>query len=102
MREYLIHFATPWSTFYADSAMTRTFVTFAHIGGLIVGAGRAVLTDGMMLSAWRRGVDAKNVALVVLAESHRTVLAGLGVVVVSGILLFAANLDTYLVSRFFW
>jgi predicted tellurium resistance membrane protein TerC len=35
-------------------------------------------------------------------KTHNIVLAGLAVVIASGVLLFAADLDAYLVSKLFW
>ena len=37
-----------------------------------------------------------------LEGTHRIVLCGLAAVAVSGLLLFAADTDTYLYSKFFW
>lgn len=87
-----------WSEFYSNSAMWRTGVLYAHMGGLLLGGGCAVAADRLTLLA--APDDAHQLKAV--AGVHRVVLAGLGAMVVSGVLMLAANLDTYIVSRFFW
>ena len=86
-----------WSDLYSGSAALRTAIGFSHLGALLVGGGCAVgddlgtlrATDLAHLPKHRKGV-------------HRTVVAGLVVLVVSGALLLLANLDTYLHSTVFW
>jgi len=43
-----------------------------------------------------------GVAADTIHQTHRVVLAGLTAVMVSGVLLFAADVDTYAPSRLFW
>jgi len=87
-----------WSDIYSNSAFLRSAILFAHVGGLLVGAGSAVAMDRITLTA--APGDAHQ--LKALAGSHRIVLGGLVAIIVSGVLMLAANLDTFLVSRFFW
>ena len=37
-----------------------------------------------------------------LAGTHRVVILGLGFIIVSGLLLFAADIETFFYSRIFW
>jgi hypothetical protein len=90
------HFCESWSLVYSDSSFLRTLIAFAHIGGLVVSGGYALSEDRAILSAARRG-DA-----VAPRSAHGVVIGGLAVVFVSGLLLVAANLDSYLASRAFW
>lgn len=91
-----------WTTLYSNSAALRTSVAFAHIAGLVVGGGSAIVADRATLAAWRRDAGARLAQVRVLHATHRGVLVGLGVVTVSGVLLFAADVDTYLDSSVFW
>jgi hypothetical protein len=97
---YLSSFATTWGSSYANHAALRTVVTFAHVASLIVGGGAAVTADRMALGA---SDDAGHVtALDALCGTHRVVLWSLVLVVLSGLLMLAADLDALLYSRVFW
>ena len=93
----LAQVAQAWSDFYSGSPALRTAIGFSHLGALLVGGGCAVGDDLATLRAsdlahlpkHRKGV-------------HRTVVAGLAILIVSGLALFFANLDTYLYSKVFW
>lgn len=91
-----------WSEMYADSAVLRTIVEFAHVGGLLVGGGAAVAADRGTLSASRRDGASRQSHVRALHATHRIVVGSLIVVAASGFLLLAADLDTYLHSRVFW
>jgi hypothetical protein len=54
------------------------------------------------LSAARHDAETRQRQLAAIHQTHRIVVLGLAAVIVSGILLFGADLDTYLVSRVFW
>jgi uncharacterized membrane protein len=84
--------------------MLRTTVNFAHIAGLVGGGGAAIVEDRAMLAALRHDEDEEVRRQRVHAQrrTHRVVLTGLVFVIASGLLLFAADLDTYLYSRVFW
>lgn len=89
--------AQAWSDLYSGSPTLRTAIGFSHLGALLVGGGCAVGDDLATLRAsdlahlpkHRKGV-------------HRTVVGGLAILIVSGALLFFANLDTYLYNKVFW
>jgi len=102
MSLWLQHSIAIWSEMYADSAVLRTVVVFAHVGGLLVGGGAAVAADRGTLSASRRDDASRQSHVRALHATHRIVVASLIVVATSGFLLLAANLDTYLHSRVFW
>ena len=92
-----------WAALYQDPAALRTGVGFAHIAGLVVGGGCAIAEDRAILIADDAAVEVRR-AQVRRAHhaAHRVVIGGLGVVMISGVLLFAADLQTYLHSRPFW
>lgn len=91
-----------WSAFYSNHAMMRTAVEFVHIGGLVLGGGCAITADLATISAARRNVAARDAQLAVLERTHTLVIGGLIALSVSGALLFAADVDTFLHSRVFW
>lgn len=91
-----------WASLYANSAMLRTLLGFAHVAGLLVGGGSAIVVDRAMLRAYRVGGGDRTVQLSAIQSAHRVVMLGLLLVTLSGALLFAADLDTYLHSWAFW
>jgi hypothetical protein len=98
----LAHAAAMWTAWYSDSPVIRTTVNFAHIAGLVVGGGAAVVEDRAMLAALRQDEDARRRRVEAQRLAHRVVLSGLAIAVASGCLLFAADWDTYLYSKVFW
>jgi hypothetical protein len=91
-----------WGSFYSNHALVRTLITFAHIGGLVAAGGAALTIDRGLLSFARRGTDGGHAQLAAVRTSHGFVLWGLVFVTVSGLLLFAADVDTFWGSRIFW
>jgi hypothetical protein len=91
-----------WASFFSNHAAVRTFLGFLHVGGLLAGGGCAIFADRFILRTARRNPAARQEQLHILEGTHRIVLSGLAAVVVSGLLLFAADIDTYLYSKFFW
>ena len=91
-----------WASIYAGSAGLRSAVSFAHVGGLVAGGGCAIAADRATLRAFRRSPDMPGREIEHLHGVHRVVLAGLGAVMMSGVLLMLADLDAYLESTVFW
>lgn len=102
MHGLVTSFLENWNSFYSNHAVIRTFISFFHIGGLVLGGGCAIAADRMTLRARKRSVAERSYQLDSLRNTHRIVLVSLAAVAVSGLLLFAADSDTFLHSRFFW
>ena len=94
--------ATDWGSYYSNHAVVRTLVEFAHIGGLVAGGGAAMVADRGILAAMRRTPHERAALLQSVRNTHLIVLIGLVAVMASGVLLLAADVDTYLVSKLFW
>ena len=97
----LARLAEPWASLYADSTAAQTATTFAHFGGLLLGGGFAVATDHAVLTA-PAGGEARRRVIDHVGRIHRPVLVGLAVTLASGVMLLAADVETYLVSVVFW
>ena len=93
---------TDWGSYYANHAVLRTFVAFAHVGGLVAGGGAAIVADRAILAGVSRNDVERRLLLTSVRDTHAVVRWGLLVVIVSGVLLFAADVDTYLASQLFW
>src|SRR5689334_5639971 len=96
----LVALAQPWADFYGDSHLAQTLVTFAHIGALLVGGGIAIAADRTTLRL-ASDVDRKR-HLLDVSQAHRAVIGSLVVVVLSGILLFASDVEAHWGSWIFW
>lgn len=91
-----------WVSLYSNHGVLRTTVSFLHIAGLVGGGGCAIAADLATITAVRDGVSARASQLHLLKRTHRIVVLGLVGLVVSGLLLFAADVQTFLYSRIFW
>jgi uncharacterized membrane protein len=98
----LAGWAATWSALFSNSAALRTAIDFIHIGGLLGAGGAAIAVDRATLRAARSEESARTAQLHALHSSHRVVISGLLAVIVSGLLLFAADTETFLYSRIFW
>jgi hypothetical protein len=102
MLTFLAHLTESWSSLYSNSAPLRTAIEFAHVAGLVAGGGTAIAADRLTIQAARRDVDARQRQIHHIENVHFVVLAGLLFVVLSGLLLFLADMDTYFHSKVFW
>jgi hypothetical protein len=91
-----------WSALYSNHGALRTGVEFVHIGGLLAGGGCAITADLATITAARARSATLATQLRLLKRTHGIVIGGLSALVVSGLLLFAADVDTFLHSRIFW
>jgi hypothetical protein len=98
----LVRLVEPWSQWYGDSTVVPTLVVFGHIGALVFAGGLAITLDRATLRAARGPAEFRWRQLEELRAAHRYVLFGLGLSVVTGVLLFAADLETYFGSWIYW
>lgn len=100
--EGLVRLVEPWSQWYGDSTVVPMLVVFGHIAALVFAGGLAVTLDRATLRAARGPAEFRWRQLEELRAAHRHVLVGLGLSVVTGVLLFAADLETYFGSWIYW
>ncbi len=91
-----------WAELYAESPPLQAFVLFAHLAGMLVAGGLALARDRATLRAARAGSAERERQRAELRGAHRPVMAGLGVMIGSGLLMLAADLAAYLGSAAFW
>jgi hypothetical protein len=91
-----------WASLFSNHAALRTFVVFAHVGGLFGAGGCAIAADRATLLAANRHEAERRHQVEALAGTHGVVILGLALIIVSGVLLFAADVETFFYSRIFW
>ncbi len=101
-----LHFAAtlvePWARLYRDHAALESGVAFVHLGGLLAAGGFAVAADRGTLRAYGASPARRRSHLDDLAAIHRPVLIGLTIVMMSGVLMLAADLEPLARSAVFW
>lgn len=100
--EALVQLTKSWNEFYSHSKTAETIVTFFHVGGLLLGGGAAVASDRATFRALRGEAEHRGHHLRELGAVHPFVLTGLAITFISGILLFASDVDTFFSSWIFW
>jgi len=100
--ESLVHLLKPWADFYSHSKTAVTVVQYVHIGGLLMGGGLAIAADRGTLRALQLATHERSGHMRDLADAHRWVLTGLAAVVLSGLALLAADIETFFGSWIFW
>jgi uncharacterized membrane protein len=98
----LNHFIESWVSLYANHAALRTGIEFMHVGGLVAGGGCAITADLATITAARDRSGVRTTQLHLLKQTHRIVVLGLVALTMSGVLLFGADVETFLYSRIFW
>jgi len=100
--ESLVNLVKPWNEFYSHSKTAATVVTFFHIGGLLFAGGLAIAADRGTLRALRIAAGDRRHYVRELSAVHRWVVTGLTIVVLSGLLLLTADLETFFGSWIYW
>lgn len=98
----LASFVAPWAKYYSDSRAAETIVTFLHIAPLVVGGGLAIALDRASLRVPHDQPGERERHLAELDSVHSVVIGALVLSFVSGLLMLAADLDTFLPSWVFW
>ena len=96
----LVSLLEPWASFYGDSRLAQTIVTYAHVAGLLVGGGTAIAADRTTVRL-ASDVDRRR-HLLDVSQMHRVVITALIVMVISGILLATADLETFWGTPIYW
>lgn len=102
LTESLSNIAKPWADLYSDSKPISAGVLFLHLAPLVFGAGAAFTMDRYTLGASRLAGPERARHLKALSAVHRIVVAGLALSFISGVLLFLADVESFIGSIFFW
>ena len=91
-----------WAAFHGAHQAVSVSVRYLHVAGLLVGGGTALAADRRILQAMRSADAERTATLASLGASHRVVVPALVVIVLSGVLMTAADTTTFLSSRLYW
>lgn len=102
MLDTLVEFAKPWAKFYSKSTPAQNMILFAHLAGLLGGGGLAIAADRAIWKARAATDEVRTRVVAEVAGVHRPVIIGLVFAVLSGALMTAADLETYVTSPVWW
>lgn len=109
MLDTLIQWFSPWQTFFSHSKTAGAVVMFVHLAGLFFGGGFAVAADRTVLrltsarAITRPGRSQTHWEMLDSLDAvHRPVLIGLTFVILSGLALATADIETFATSPVFW
>jgi hypothetical protein len=91
-----------WAHLYSKTKLVSMSVTYVHFAGLLLGGGAAVAADRETLRAAREAEPTRADHLKFLGSVHSIAIAGLVLIVGSGILMLLADLETFWASKAFW
>jgi len=100
--ESLVSLLQPWNDFYSHSKTAETIVIFLHIGGLLLAGGFAIAADRATIRSIGTSAIARATQLKELGATHRLVITGLTVVVLSGVALLTSDIETFWGSWIYW
>lgn len=99
---FLDGFTTWWSSCYSNHHSVSVLVRYLHLVGLILAGGTGLFADRQILRAARSGPEQRETALAGLHSVHRHVISSVIVIAFTGVLMTAADSETFLVSRLYW
>ena len=95
-------FAEPWRRLYAHSPLLSTLILFGHLGGLFAAGGLTVAADRATLRLDPTDDHDRRRHLADLARLQRPVWLAFVVALLSGALLFLADVEAFAMSPIFW
>ena len=98
----IAHWLEPWNQLFAHSKWVSGTVTGAHVLFLMFGGGLAIAADRTTLRVDRTDSAARAEQIREIRAVHVPVLVSLVILLVSGVLLGASDVETFLPSVWFW
>ena len=95
-------FFAPWQDLYSDSTIISTSVTALHLIGMLVGGGLAIAADRVTLRVADEEPGQRERHLGELSAIHRPVLLALGLLFITGLMMVASDISTFLTSPVLW
>ena len=102
MLNSLENLLAPWQQLYSDSALVSIAITALHLIGMLVGGGLAIAADRATLRITEEKPGERERHLGELNAIHRPVLLALSLLFVTGVLMVASDVTTFLASPILW
>lgn len=102
MLDTLTTLVQPWADLYAENTVLSTSVITLHVVAMFVGGGLAIAADRQVLRLARHDPAGQRVVLGELAALHGLVIGALALTVLSGMGLFASDVETFVASPVYW
>jgi uncharacterized membrane protein len=91
-----------WSGYYGNHQLISVGIRFAHLMALMLSGGTALFVDRRVFRAVRANETEKQEMLCALHSAHRLIIPWVVVLGLTGILMTAADTETFLVSKVYW
>ena len=98
----LSHSLAGWSSYYGNHQPLSMTIRYVHLAALLVGGGTAIALDRQVLRLHRAAPLVRDATFTMLDAAHAVVIVSLVFMVISGLLMAAADVYTYLASATFW
>lgn len=95
-------FAEPWRRLFTQSPVLSTLILFGHLGGLLAAGGLTVAVERATLRLDPSDEHDRRRHLAELARLRVPLWGAFGVALLSGALLFLADVEAFAASRIFW
>ena len=95
-------FAEPWRRLYSQSPLLSTLILFGHLGGLLAAGGLTVAAERATLRLDPHCHADRRRHLADLAQLRTPVWIAFAVALVTGALIFFADVEAFAASRIFW
>ena len=95
-------FAEPWRRLFAHSPLLSTVIFFGHLGGLLAAGGLTVAADRATLRLDPRDDVDRRRHLAELEQLRGPIWIAFVIALVSGALLFLADVEAFAASAIFW
>jgi uncharacterized membrane protein len=92
----------PWQTYWHDHDAVSTGITAAHVAAIVVAGGLAIAADRMSLRVLKRSSAERSAHASELRDVHRPVLMALALIVITGLLMAAADIEEFFEKPIFW
>src|SRR5829696_6997935 len=92
----------PWQQIYSDSAVLSIGVTALHLIGMLIGGGLAIAADRVTLRIAGEQTGERERHLGELNAIHQPVLFALSLLFITGLMMVASDVSTFLTSPVLW
>jgi hypothetical protein len=100
--ETLTELAAPFAHLYNNSKVLSIGTTYLHLASMLGAGGLAIAADrvSLRLPAGDTATIARHITD--QASLHRLIVGGLAISVITGVMLFASDVETFAVSLLYW